>query len=315
MKRILIIEDDDELRQEISELLSFEGFDVVCANDGSNGVRKAFVINPDLILCDVMMPDMNGYEVFQQLFDLNSRDITPFIFVTALGDRQSLRKGMELGADDYLTKPFTREELLRTISVRLQYVNRTENIIKLRVEAIEKNLHDRLQGFGDRSEFISSVAPDELLPDPYGIDCQEDSNLMTEMMKVIETNNVVKDIRTNIYKELRSNCSSEQKELLMQLEKRIGSPNFLWDNLTLFLLEFSKRFPAVLPKIMERHSNLTRYEQTFLAATFLKLETNQIAGLLSVSEGSVRKSRYRLKKKLGLTVQDDFPKYIRSFGF
>ncbi|MDJ0735917.1 MAG: response regulator [Nostocaceae cyanobacterium] len=120
MNKILVIEDDINIRENIVELLENEEFIVIAAVNGSMGLELAQETIPDLIICDVMMPKLDGYDVLMQL---RQNDITasiPFIFLTAKSTKEELRKGMVLGADDYLTKPFTREELLAAISCRLE---------------------------------------------------------------------------------------------------------------------------------------------------------------------------------------------------
>lgn len=119
MTQILVIEDDSNVRTLILKLLKAEGFDAISAADGRIGVQLARVHEPDLIICDIMMPECSGYEVLEQLRQDAVTATIPFIFLSAKSDRTDLRQGMDLGADDYLTKPFKRAELLGAISARL----------------------------------------------------------------------------------------------------------------------------------------------------------------------------------------------------
>ncbi|HEY9693868.1 MAG TPA: EAL domain-containing protein [Oculatellaceae cyanobacterium] len=120
MIKILIIEDEEPLRENILALLETDGFDVFGSENGRLGVQLALEILPDLILCDVMMPELDGYGVLTELRENPILAAVPFIFLTAKATKADLRQGMELGADDYLTKPFTRAELLRAITTRLK---------------------------------------------------------------------------------------------------------------------------------------------------------------------------------------------------
>ncbi|AFY67345.1 GGDEF domain-containing response regulator [Geitlerinema sp. PCC 7407] len=120
MTKILVIEDEQDVRDNVLELLEAEGFDVLGAANGQMGVQIAFQESPDLILCDVIMPHLDGYGVLEVLRRNASTATIPFIFMTAKADMADLRLGMELGADDYLTKPCTPKELLRAIAVRLR---------------------------------------------------------------------------------------------------------------------------------------------------------------------------------------------------
>ena len=119
MKTILLIEDDQVIRENTAELLEMAGFAVHTAENGQLGVAQALAARPDLVICDIMMPVLDGYGVLQ-IFNQNAQLAgVPFIFLTAKTERTDLRRGMALGADDYLTKPFDKAELLSAITGRL----------------------------------------------------------------------------------------------------------------------------------------------------------------------------------------------------
>ena len=117
--KILVIEDVHYLRNDVMEMLRFEGFDVEGAENGVQGVDVARRYQPDLIICDIMMPELDGYGVLEELRREVRTSTIPFIFLTAKTDRVDMRQGMGMGADDYLTKPFLSSELLETIKARL----------------------------------------------------------------------------------------------------------------------------------------------------------------------------------------------------
>lgn len=119
MKTILVIEDDSAIRNNISMILKSQGFTILQAEDGLTGVELALGASPDLIVCDIMLPEISGYEILERLRQVPDSAITPFIFLTALADRSDMRQGMNLGADDYLTKPFTSQELISAVNARL----------------------------------------------------------------------------------------------------------------------------------------------------------------------------------------------------
>ena len=119
MPKILIIEDELAIRENIAELLEAEDFEVFSTHNGILGILWAKENTPDLVICDVMMPEINGHEVLAQMREIPETSLTPFIFLTAMSDKKDIRNGMELGADDYITKPFTRNELLSAIDSRL----------------------------------------------------------------------------------------------------------------------------------------------------------------------------------------------------
>ncbi len=120
MKKILLIEDNDEIRENTAEILELANYKVVTAANGKLGVETALAEVPDLIVCDIMMPVLDGYGVLHALHKNDSVKNIPFIFLTAKTERGDLRKGMELGADDYITKPFSGTELLNAIEGRLK---------------------------------------------------------------------------------------------------------------------------------------------------------------------------------------------------
>jgi DNA-binding LytR/AlgR family response regulator len=155
-KKILVIEDEKGLCDNIRILLEAEKYEVFLAENGKEGIAKANIIRPDLIICDIMMPEVNGYEVIKQLQSQTNALTMPFIFLTAKIEQSDLRTGMNLGADDYIFKPFDSNDLLKTIATRL---NKHENIkafFKKETEEKKKyNLNDKIAfKIGDHSEFI-----------------------------------------------------------------------------------------------------------------------------------------------------------------
>ena len=120
MKKILVIEDEPEMRRNITTLLRYHDFEPIAAENGRAGIEAARRERPDLILCDVMMPELDGHAVLQTLQADAGLARIPFIFLTAKGEKEDLRSGMNLGADDYLTKPVANADLVRAIEVRLR---------------------------------------------------------------------------------------------------------------------------------------------------------------------------------------------------
>jgi Response regulators consisting of a CheY-like receiver domain and a winged-helix DNA-binding domain len=118
MTRILLIEDNPEVRENTTEILELAGYNVQTAPNGKVGVELAQKQNPDLIICDIMMPELDGYGVLHILNKRNEIAGIPFIFLTAKTETADIRKGMNLGADDYLTKPFEETDLLNAIEAR-----------------------------------------------------------------------------------------------------------------------------------------------------------------------------------------------------
>jgi len=119
MKTVLIIEDELTVRESLVDLLEIEGFRAIAADNGKTGLRIALKERPDLVLCDISMPELDGFAVLQNLREDPDTGAMPFVFLTARTTKVEFRRGMELGADDYLFKPFTIDELLSAIAARL----------------------------------------------------------------------------------------------------------------------------------------------------------------------------------------------------
>ncbi len=136
MKKILVIEDNTEVRENLEEVLELYGYEVSAAENGKIGVQIALEVQPDLILCDVMMPELDGYGVLNILSKRSETASTPFIFLTAKAEKSDFRRGMNLGADDYITKPFYKDELLQVIETRLK-----------KSERLKQPFQDQEEGF------------------------------------------------------------------------------------------------------------------------------------------------------------------------
>src|SRR6187401_2053206 len=138
MKKILLIEDNKEVRESTAEILELANYKVVTAANGKIGVELAGKENPDLIVCDIMMPELDGYGVVYMLSKKPETSSIPLIFLTAKSDKLDIRKGMSMGADDYLTKPFEEMELLSAIEVRLK-----------KSDAFKKEFSKTIEGLGE----------------------------------------------------------------------------------------------------------------------------------------------------------------------
>jgi CheY-like chemotaxis protein len=149
MQKVLIIEDDHAIRKQMAQVLRFEGFDPLEAADGKLGVASALKNLPDLIICDILMPEMDGFGVLQALRDNPRTMMTPFIFLTALAGLTDRRRGMAEGADDYITKPFQAEALLASVRRRLEKRRRQNEESRLRAEEV--------------SLAVATLVPEEIL--------------------------------------------------------------------------------------------------------------------------------------------------------
>jgi DNA-binding response OmpR family regulator len=142
MKKILLIEDNLEIRENTSEILGLANYKVVTAENGKVGVELAQKEKPDLIICDIMMPELDGYGVLHILNKVEETAMIPFIFLTAKTEKSDIRKGMNLGADDYLTKPFDDTDLLNAVEARLRKSAMQQKRYELTSEGLDSFIHD-----------------------------------------------------------------------------------------------------------------------------------------------------------------------------
>ena len=317
MKKVLIIEDEKELLFSIEEMLTYENYQVYTAQEGEQGLKMAREKHPDVILCDILMPKMNGFEVLKKLnTDALFLDV-PFIFLTALTERNNQRDGMELGADDYLTKPFTREELLNSISSRLQKHEAREKYFEERLHNIHEKVSSKLQAIEneltEKNQSLSDILTEKEL---IGGKLKEmETELMSETFELIETNNTLSDLKDILNAELQNtDIPKDFRKVLMQLKRKASEKKILKNSWSVFQLKFNQVYPGFITNLTSIYKDLTQYELVFISAHLMGLSTNQLGDLLNITEDSVRKSRYRLKKKLGLKKEDNFLGFIHSFN-
>lgn len=193
MVKILVIEDELEIRSNLLELLKLEGYDVVGADNGMTGLLGAIEDLPDLIICDVMMPKLDGHDVLRVLRQEPKTVGIPFIFLTALADKGDIRQGMVLGADDYLTKPFTRSDVLTAVKSRLQ----KQAVSQSQVLALQQEIKQFRLGLNATQ-----------------------ANLLTDIRHHLKDAAIKLDIVTDILKTLPP---SEQRERSIALVQNVGT--------------------------------------------------------------------------------------------
>lgn len=158
MKNVLIIEDNQDVRENMAEILELENYAVRTAEDGEKGIEIAKLLKPDIIICDIMMPKLNGYDVLLNLREDKTTARIPFVFLTAKTERVDVRKGMNLGADDYLTKPFEENELIAVIAARLKKYSFLKTEFSRDIEGINQFFNE-----ASLSESIESLSEDRVL--------------------------------------------------------------------------------------------------------------------------------------------------------
>src|SRR5215203_1813178 len=140
-KRVLVIDDNTDIRENTAEILDLAGYKTFTAENGKRGVELAIKEKPSVIVCDIMMPELDGYGVLHLLRKNSETQNIPFIFLTAKTERGDFRKGMEMGADDYITKPFDDIELLNAIEIRFK----KQQVLQGKYSSDEKGVNDLLK--------------------------------------------------------------------------------------------------------------------------------------------------------------------------
>ena len=196
MTNILLIEDDQIVRENTEELLELNGFEVLTAPNGRLGIMKALSTHPDLIICDIMMPEVDGYGVLDALSQKEETKHIPFIFLSAKTEHKEVRKGMDLGADDYLTKPYEEEDLINAVRSRLAKAILTHESTS--ADGSPQNINELKNYFDDEGEIIE-VRKGEIL-----FNEGESSNKIFLLLKgVIKTHRLEesgKELTTALYK-------------------------------------------------------------------------------------------------------------------
>ena len=205
MKKVLLIEDDAIIRENTAELLELSNFNVITAPNGKIGVELVKRDTPDIVVCDIMMPELDGYGVIEALSKNNDTKYIPFIFLSAKTERTDVRKGMDLGADDYITKPFTEEELISAIESRLAKAailrdernNQNESVPENEDEI--KTLNDLKNFFDDNGEVFNFKKDEVIYNEGYN------SNLIYLVIKGVvksyKLDEKGKELVTALYKE------------------------------------------------------------------------------------------------------------------
>ncbi|MDP4267126.1 MAG: response regulator [Bacteroidota bacterium] len=200
-RKILLIEDDWRLREATAEFLTDDGYDVLTADNGSAGVQIALESLPDLILCDISIPVFDGYEVFNILQNNPVTSYIPFIFLTAKAEKEDIRAGMQMGADDYITKPFDYAELIASISTRLR---KYENLIRKSEEKFYALIDNYLIGVfiyrPDRFDFVN-----QKLAKILGYTIEELNEMSFEDIIVEEDKELVLDKIRKCFKSILNN--------------------------------------------------------------------------------------------------------------
>ena len=303
MKQLLLIEDNDEIRENTAEILELAGYKVRTAANGKTGVEAALQEKPDLIICDIMMPVLDGYGVLHLINKNKNLTGIPFIFLTAKAERGDFRKGMEMGADDYITKPFGDIELLNAVESRLK-----------KTELLSKNYSSDANGMQQMlSEFKGSDSLKELAADRNLNQYKKKQAIYTEgnhpnrlyylqrgKVKTCKTNDSGKELTVGLYNEgdffgynalLEGAVYKETAEAIEDSEVAI-IPKDEFENLLLNNREATHKIIKMLAK------NVTEKETQLLGLAYNSLRKRVADALLTLQE----KYRTKTQEKFSIHI-------------
>ncbi|MFA6059465.1 MAG: response regulator [Taibaiella sp.] len=289
MRTILLIEDNTVIRENMAEILELSDYKVLTAKDGKEGVAIAIEHKPDLIVCDIMMPVLDGYGVIHMLQKKPETQNIPFIFITAKTERDEIRKGMQLGADDYITKPFTETELLTAIETRLRKLESIKQELASGLEGINKLIvtiggKDPLKALAEEREIRKFKKKQVIYAEektPYKM-----YFIQKGKVKTYKTNDDGKELVTKLYKEgdffgyiamLENTTYKETAEALEDTEVAI-IPREDFDKLMSSNVEVVRKFVCLLA------NDITEKEQQLLSMAYNSLRKKVADALIAIDK-------------------------------
>lgn len=289
MKTILLIEDHDDIRNNTEEILELANYKVVSAKDGKEGLKLIIQTIPDLIICDIMMPELDGYGVLNAVQKHEQLANIPFIFLTAKSERSDFRKGMELGADDYITKPFSGTELLNAVESKFKKVKFFQHYIPPGLEAlanlIQSNGNKGASNYIPGMNEINSYAKKQVIysegSKPYKL-----FYVIKGQVKVCKTNQDGKVLVTELlsqgdflgYTALLEDTVYQDTAVALEETELALIPKQDFDNLINSNLQIAQKFLRMLSK------NLVEKEKQLLSLAYNSLRKKVADALLSLQE-------------------------------
>ena len=303
MKKILIIEDDAILRENTAEFIKGQNFEVFTAEDGLIGVQETLKHLPDLILCDISMPNMNGYDFYKTIKQIKATAAIPLVFFSAKTEKEDIRAGMQLGADDYMTKPFSFYELLKVINTRLAKYDTLEQISNEKFHALIE--HPTLGIYiYQKGKFLFYNKP---LANIFGYDYDEFSS--------IELEDLLNDKYCNKSKILNAfeRCLKSAKgSISLKFQATHKTSNLVFIELfgsvityngctslagNIFKLGSEKQAPFIIKNILDLPPKLSNRELEVLELICIGKSSLEVSKILSIGQRTVETYRSKLLKK------------------
>ncbi|GAB1857122.1 response regulator [Flavobacteriaceae bacterium MHTCC 0001] len=316
MKRILLIEDDAVLRENTAELLELSNYEVTTAPNGKVGLDTALKMFPDIIVCDIMMPELDGYGVLETLSKKETTKYIPFIFLSAKTERKDVRKGMDLGADDYITKPFEENELISAIESRLAKASILKDIRDNEVveedpeENYIRNLNDLKNFFDDNGKTYNFKQGDVIYEE--GQHSNHIYLIEKGLVKCHQLDDQGKDLTTALHKEddLFGYTSFTQNTTYKETATAIQDSVLLGVSRDEFLEILSKNHNVILELIQLLNEDLEHVKEQLLQMAYSSVKKRTAVTILKFAEklggkpaDAIRISRNDLASVAGVATE------------
>lgn len=319
MKTIMVIEDDNILRENTCDFLKEEGYNVISAEDGLVGLQQAISNQPDLILCDIMMPNMDGYDFYNTIQQIKSTATIPLIFLTAKTEKEDIRTGMHLGADDYITKPFDYNDLRFSIKTRLE---KFEKVQLINDEKFYSLIDNPIMGVfiyhNDRFSFVN-----ENFSKIFGLSRADLMNTPIEnLISVGETKSVLgkidlcfKNTKTTVHTKFYTKQNTEEQNKLVEIFAGIVSYNGS-DSMLGYVVEIAKTAKKSSFTVRKDKSakTLSKRELQILAMVCKGSSNSEISDILGRSTRTIEAHRANIIKKTSVKNSADLVFYAIMNG-
>ncbi|MEJ1222876.1 response regulator [Sediminicola sp. 1XM1-17] len=297
MKTILIIEDNLDVRENIADILKLERYKVVTAENGTIGIGKAKTVIPDLIICDIMMPGIDGYEVLKRINEDSSTAGIPFVFLTAKSERSDVRTGMNLGADDYLTKPFEEKDLFEAIECRLRKNDFLKKEIARNIEGVHTFIKEA-QEYADLESLTETHKPQEFAKKELlymeGNPAHTLYFIQSGTVKTFKSTELGKEFVTGVYSSgnfvgqlslLNNSGTYVETAMVLEDAEIYGIPKEDFTKLLYGNNEVSQKFIAMIS------NNLINVQQQLVSMAFASVRQRAAKALLELYEKGIIKDR------------------------
>lgn len=278
--RILLVDDSYDTLSYLGSIFSENNFKILLAHNGTQAIAIANAKSPDIILLDINMPDINGYEVCKILKSEENTMNIPVIFLTGNVDTDDIIKGFEAGAVDYIIKPYSKDELLTRVSTHLKIVKMQEHLLKNQ-EMLHLKEMEIMQKEKQRIEFELE---------------QSKKEISSIALQITKTDNLISDLIDKIIDEVKDtslNSVDKITKIIQSFKFNLEKDN--WEEIETRFVKIHQDF---FDKLLKQYPDLTKNELKLCAFLRLSLSTKEICSITLQSEDAIKKARYRLRQKL-----------------